>query len=164
MGVYISHSQVAARITWEEVHAIFDDQQDGGWQNNLDQFIEEAESVIEQTVAKTYGEDGLNWLRTQGTAAPPSIRRLCLDEFEWRMGTRHPGYTNAALWAEKRRWINEDLKALRLRDVELDTEGDPEPAVNEGGIVESGDPNDTDPKEKVFLDGMGTFWSPPTET
>lgn len=163
MGTYITYDNVAARIAWESIHDIFDDDQDGGWKANLDEAIADAESVIEQSISKTYGDAGLAWLQAQGQSCPRSVKRLCLDEFEWRRGHRHPGYTNAALWDKWHDSIKADLKALRLRDVEMGSADEPD-AVNEGGFVESGNPDDTTPPTKIFADGMGDFWSNGTGT
>lgn len=159
MSRYLTDANVAARITWQTISDVFDDERDGNWQGNLEEFKLDAESEVEQSIAKTYGEAGFAWLRAQGTSCPRACKRIALDVFEWRMGTRHPSYTNAAAWQKKRDKADADLKMLRLRDVELDTIGEPEPAQNEGGIVESGDPDDIEPKPKMFVDGMGDFWS-----
>jgi len=157
MGLYITHDNVAKRITWEDLRDIFDDDAEGDWKDALDEAIEDAESVVEQSVAKAYGDAGLTWLHAQDQGCPRAVKRLCLDEFEWRRGHRHPGYTNAMLWEQRRQQINADLKALRLRDVQLDTVGEPEPAQNEGGDVESPTGEEQSP---VFIGGMGDFWSP----
>ena len=50
-----------------------------------------------------------------------------------------------------------DLEGLRLRKLEMDTIGSPEPAFNEGATVRSGDPDSTASRAKVFVDGMGDF-------
>jgi hypothetical protein len=166
MGRYLTHARVFNRFSRREVIDIYDDEQDGGWKDALDQAIAEAESVIEDSIRKTYGETGVTTLRQLGTNCPDSVWRLCLDELSWRMGTRHPGYTNAIQWDKWHESILRQLKELRLRDIELTTNAADEglePAVNEGGIVESGNPDDTTPKEKVFLNGMGDFWQNPDE-
>ncbi len=155
-GIYITPDNVRERITHRVIEQVFDDDSDGNWAANLDAAVEDAESMIEQSIAKTYGQAGLTWLRAEGFDAPRAVKRLCLDVFEVRMGTRHPEYI-AANWNQRRTWVREDLKELRLRDVQLDVVGDPEPAMNEGGVVQSGDPDDPDPKDKFFLDGMGIF-------
>ncbi|NIV29196.1 MAG: hypothetical protein GWN58_06705, partial [Anaerolineae bacterium] len=164
MGRYIVHADVVARLSAREVKDIYDDGHDGGWKNNLDAAIKDAESTVEDSIQKTYGFSGLEALRAMGTDCPHSVKRLALDELQWRMGRRHPGYTNAALWAQWHETIKAELAELRLRDVELTANDDGEglePAVNEGGIVESGDPDDPEPQVKVFADGMGFFWQTP---
>lgn len=136
---------------------IFDDDNDGVADPLvLADFVSDAESMVEQSIAKTYGEDGLTALRAQGTGCPRAIKRLCLDAFQLLAERRHPEYIRSE-WIKKLEHLKQDLKDLRLRDVELDVIGDPEPAVNEGGTVESGDPDDTDLKDKFALDGFGAF-------
>jgi len=51
------------------------------------------------------------------------------------------------------------MTRLRVREVEMAVAdgADPEPAVNEGGEVRSGDPDDTDPVDPFFLRGLGVF-------
>lgn len=140
---------------------LFDDDASGGAlsageESALQDFIKDAESEIEQAISKIYGKAGLTWLRAQGTSAPRAVKRMILDLFEVRAFRRHPSYIRAE-WIEREKAIERDIERLRLREYELDVLSDPDPAVTDGGEVRSGDPDDTEPKDKVFLDGMGIF-------
>lgn len=162
-GNYITETDVDQRITARTKLDIFDDDGSGDLsaaeETTLSDFILDAESEVEDVIKKTYGNAGLIWLRAEGTDAPRSIKRLCLDAFEVRAFRRHPSYIRAQ-WVEREKALADDLKALRVREIELattDPTDDLEPAVRDGGEVRSGDPDATTPLDKVFLDGTGIF-------
>jgi hypothetical protein len=164
-GTYCTQVDCERRITRRRLLDLFDDDGDGsleagGSEANeemaLQESILDAESEVEQLIRKTYGTAGLTWLREQGTDCPRAVKRMVLDIWEVRAYKRHPEYQRAQ-WIEREKRVEADLEKLRVRELELDTVGSPEPAVNEGGEVYSGDPDDTDPKAKFFLDDMGAF-------
>lgn len=151
-GTYLVEADLTRRLTAEVLRHVFDDDADGSADEaTVNDFIADAESEVEQRVAKIYGETGLTALRAQATACPRTIKRLCLDVFEVRMGNRHPEYVRGQ-WADRRRQVTKDLDDLAARVTELDVIGTPEPAVQEGGYVRSGDPDDTEMNEKWFND------------
>lgn len=169
MPVYLTSTDLDQRMTAAVVVQIFDDDGnadatlatsdlalDATEETTRDAFIEDGESFVEQWIAATYGDAGLTALRALTTTAPRAVKRLMLDATEIKMGRRHPEYIRGG-WTERRRELIEELKMLRVREVTLDTTGAPEPACNEGGIVRSGDPDATTPRDKMFLDGMGDF-------
>lgn len=159
-GRYLTQADVTGRLSSRVLVAIFNDDGDGSLstaeEDVVEDFILDAESEVEQQVAKTYGKAGLVWLRAQTTSAPRAIKRMALDLFEVRAYRRHPEYIRAE-WQERETAVQRSLTALRVRELELDTIGSPEPAVNEGGAVESGDPDDTTPAVKFFINGTGAF-------
>lgn len=162
-GRYISQADVERRMTAQTIVDIFDDDndgtiEDGGDQANEEQAIEDfildAESDVEQVVQKTYGAAGLTWLRALDAAdIPRSVKRMCLDLFEVRAMRRHPQYIRGD-WKDREKSVQQSLERLRIRELELESDTEPE-AQNEGGAVRSGDPDATTPVAKVFLDGMG---------
>jgi hypothetical protein len=157
-GTYIVEADVTRRLTSELYEQIFDDDRDGTVDEGLvNDFIADAESVVEQSIQKTYGPGGLTTMRALGTGAPRSVIRLCLDVFEVRAMRRHPEFIRGG-WQQREALVQEDLRRLRIRELELDNEGAaPEPAVNEGGGVRSGDPNYPCPIPPAFFRGTGAF-------
>lgn len=136
---------------------IFDDDGDGvADASTVADFIADSEALIEQSVAKAYGMDGLTALRALGTGCPRAIKRLCLDSFELFAEKRHPEYERSD-WLRKWEYLKEDLKDIRIREVQLDTTGAPEPGVTDGVDVADTDPDVTDDPIIFFLDGMGIF-------
>lgn len=159
MGTYVTIADAEGRISSRVLVAIFNDEGDGSLsaaeEDVVEDFISDAESEVEQVVQATYGPGGLAWLQALGTNAPRAVKRLVLDIFEVRAYRRHPEYVRAE-WLEREKCVERSLKELRLRDVQLPHASEPE-AQNEGGVVLSGDPDDTDPRPHVFLDGTGDF-------
>ena len=158
-GRYITQTDCERRMSARVVVAIFCDSGDGSLsteeEDAFEDHILDAESEVEQVVSKTYGKPGLEWLQALGTSAPRSVKRMCLDLFEVRAIKRHPEYIRGD-WQTREVQVQADLKALRLRELELESVAEPE-AQNEGGEVRSGDPLYPTPLPKVFLDGMGDF-------
>lgn len=115
--------------------------------------IEDAESYVESFLRGVYN---LDTLRAQGTSCPTEVKRLCLDVATAYIWQRHPEYVRADGEAILRRVRNE-LTDLRKGITRLNVTSAPEPAENQGGIVESGDPDDTEIKDKFFVDGLGDF-------
>ena len=159
-GSYITQADVESRFTAALIAQIYDDGGDGTFATTeeaaLTDIILDAENLVEEAIRKTYGEDGLTWLRGESTDAPRSIKRRCLDAVRLYIAERHPDYIRIDV---ERGWerFNNDLDRLKLREVEMAVIGDPEPAVVDGGIVRSGDPDDTTVRDKVFLDTTGIF-------
>lgn len=158
-GRYIVQLDCENRMTARTILVIFNDSGDGVLSTSEEQALEDAildaESEVEQIVSKTYGKDGLAWLQALGTGCPRSVKRMALDLFEVRAMKRHPEYIRGD-WITREKKVDEDLKALRIRELELEASDEPE-AQNEGGEVRSGDPLSTTPQPKFFLDGMGDF-------
>ena len=161
-GSYITQTDVEKRLTAAFIRQVYDDDADGtleaGEEPALTDIILDAEELVESTIRKTYGGAGFDWLRAIGTGAPRSIKRRCLDAVRILIAERHPGYIRIDTEQAWKRFYA-DLASLRSREIEMAVAGgaDPEPAVNEGGDVYSGDPDDTTPKAKVFLDSTGIF-------
>lgn len=162
-GTYITKANFEARVTAAVVVQLFGDSGaaalNSGDEAILTEFILDSESEVEDVVKKVYGNAGLDWLRTKALNAPRTIKRMALDVLEVRAFRRHPEYIRAE-WVEREKAIERDLKALLVREIEIatsTTSDDMEPAVRDGGEVRSGDPDNTTPKAKVFLDGMGIF-------
>jgi hypothetical protein len=157
-GTYLIEADITRRLTSELYEQIFDDDRDGTVDEDLvNDYIADAESVVEQTIQKTYGPGGITTMRALGTDAPRAVKRMALDVFEVRAMRRHPEFIRGG-WAQREAMVESHLKMLRVRELELDNEGAaPEPAVNEGGGVRSGDPDDTTPCPPFFTRGMGAF-------
>lgn len=159
MPIYITTTDITNRISTQVYNDVFDDDADGTADAAIvTAFADEAESVVEQTIAKTYGQAGLATVRALATTVPVGMKRLILDVFEVRMGRRHPEYIRGE-WQQRHEDVKADLQELRLRDVQLDVIGVIEPAVTDGGEVRSGDPDDTDgdPEPAVYINGLGIF-------
>lgn len=162
-GRYIDEDDCKRRMTQAVIEFIFDDDADGAIEDGgdfvneetaLQDCIEDAESDVEMVIKKTYGWGGIDWLRNLDAAdIPRDVKKYCLDAFEVRAMKRHPEYIRG-MWGDRRSQLKAELESLRIRELELVSEGEPE-AQNEGGDVESGDPDATTPLDKVFLDGMG---------
>jgi len=162
-GDYITQADVEGRLTAAIVRLVYDEDGTGiiaagAEENALRDIILDAENLVEETIRKVYGDAGLTWMRAQGVDAPRSIKRRCLDAVRLYIFERHPKYIRLDFDKEWARF-RADLERLRVREVELAVAADasPEPAMNEGGDVQSGDPDDTDPRDKSFLDGTGAF-------
>ena len=160
-GTYITQTDVERRFGSELVRLIYDDDASGALSTSeesaLSDLIADAENMVEETIHKTYGDDGLTWLRAEGTSAPRSVKRRILDALRMYIAERHPQFIRIDL-VEGWKRVKADLAELRLRDVSMAVTGtDIEPADNEGGYVRSGDPDDTDPKAPFALRGTGIF-------
>lgn len=162
-GRYITQADCERRMSARAVLEIFNDDGSGNWSSEdlaaLEDHIEDAESEVEQVVTKTYGIGGLDRLRAMGTSCPRSVKRLCLDLFEVRAIKRHPEYIRGD-WQGRESRVEADLTALRVRELELEPAADDtrlEPAMNEGGDVASGDPDNPTPKPMAFVNGTGAF-------
>lgn len=154
---YITSTDCSRRLTSQVMIRIFDDDGDGvADSSTVTDFISDAESIIEQSVAKAFGDTGLTALRALGTSCPRTIKRLCIDCFELMAHRRHPEFTQED-WLERWKLLQQDLKDIRLRDVELDTNDAPEPGVTDGVQVADADPDVTDDPTVFFLHGMGIF-------
>lgn len=161
-GNYITQADVERKLTADFVRQVYDDDASGVVEaveeTALSNDILDSEELVESTIRKTYGPAGFDWMRTQGFAVPRSIKRRVLAAVRLFAMGRHPGYVRVDFADEWRRF-NEDLGRLRSREIEMAVAGgaSPEPAVNEGADVYSGDSDDTTPKAKVFLDSTGIF-------
>lgn len=152
-GTYLVEVDLSRRLTSEVMVQAFDDDEDGDADEDIvNDFIADAEDEVETRIAKVYGEAGLTTLRAQGVSCPRTVKRLALNIFEVLMGHRHPEYIRGK-WEARRERCDKDLDDLAARVTELaDVTGTIEPAVQEGGYVRSGDPDDTDLNEKLFVD------------
>jgi len=155
MGTYITQADLENRLTKEVVLQILDDESDQGntFDDNVARVIADAESYVEGFLRGNYD---LAAIRALGTGAPNEVIRLCLDVATSYMWERHPEYVRAD--------GNELLKRARLELVDLrkgvtrlDIVDTPEPPANQGGMTQSGDPDDTDPHDPFFLRGLGDF-------
>ena len=161
-GNYITQTDVTQRMTAQLLVEIYDDDGSGtiavAEEPALTDIILDAENLVEEYIRKTYGGSAFNWMRTTGVAVPRSVKRRCLDAVRILIAERHPGYIRIDTEAAWKRF-HEDMTRLRVREVEMAVAdgADPEPAVNEGADVRSGDPDDTDPAEPYFLRSMGIF-------
>jgi len=157
-GTYIAEADLTNRWPLEVLLQVFDDDRDGSLDEGVTtHHILTAESRVEQVLQKTYGPGGLTSLRALGASAPFAVKRMILDVFEVYMIRRHPEYIRGR-WVEREKSVMADLEALRVRELELDNEGAaPEPAVNEGGDVRSGDPDNTCPVPPAYTRGMGAY-------
>lgn len=155
-GTYIDQGDLEDRIGSEAVVAIADDNEDGTVDTSdtsIARIIKDAEGYVEGFLAPIYS---LTALRALGASAPNEVLRLCLDVAEAYAIRRHPEYIRGD-WKSKLEFARRDLVDIRTQRTQLDITTSPEPAANTGGVVRSGDPDDTDPADKVFLDGMGIF-------
>lgn len=155
-GTYISQGDLEDRIGAEVLIQIADDNADGAVDTTdtaLARIVKDAESYVEGFLAPIYS---LTALRALGTGAPNEVLRLCLDVAEAFAIKRHPEYIRGD-WKAKLEFARRDLLDIRTQKTQLDITTSPEPAANVGGVVRSGDPDDTDTADKVFLDGMGVF-------
>jgi hypothetical protein len=145
-------------MTSQVMLQIFDDDGDGTADASIvADFIADAESIFEQTIAKTYGDDGLTALQALGTNCSRAVKRYCLDIFELLAEKRHPEFEQPEMWLEKWKLLLDSLKELRLRDVQLDTTGQPEDGVTDGVTVADADPDVADDPTVYFLHGTGVF-------
>jgi len=155
---YIVQSDLEDRIGASVLVAIADDSESGvlfSTNTPLARIIKDAESYVEGFLAPIYS---LTALRALGTGAPNEVLRLCLDVAEAFAIKRHPEYIRGD-WKSKLEFARRDLVDIRTQKTQLDITTSPEPAANVGGVVRSGDPDDTTPATKTFLDGMGIFLS-----
>ncbi len=155
-GTYLTEQDCKDRLSPEVWQRILDDNADGTADTSPAQrLVDDVEGFVEGRIKPIYD---LAKLRALGTGCPNEVKRICLDVLEAYAMRRHSGYIRGdwrAIMAEAR----EDLRSLRLQECELDTDGDPEPAANTGGLVESGDVDDPTPVEPTFLGPgrMGIF-------
>lgn len=157
-GRYINAANVSARLGVEKYHLIFDDDLDGVADDAVVQeYVDDAESELEQSIAKTYGDEGLLALRDLGTDCPRAVKKLCLDLLVVAAYQRHPSYIRAE-WVKREQSVQERLKELRLREVQLDTTAAPEPAVGESEEVRGPNPDDpTTIQPPTFIGNRGSF-------
>lgn len=161
-GNYITQTDVEQRLTAALVLRIYNDDGDGSLstaeESALSDVILDAENRVEESIRKTYGLAGLTWLRGESTSAPRSIKRRCLDCVRIYIAERHPEYIRIDTDKAWQRF-ERDLEMMQEREIELAVIGnsEPEPAVNEGGSVYSGNEDDQTPADKVFLNGTGVF-------
>ena len=159
-GTYLVETDLNNRLTAALLVKVYDDDENGAADEAVvNAAIKDAEDDVEQRLAKIYGEAGLTAVRAKGPAITRTVKKLCLDSFECRMGWRHPEYVRGE-WDKRWKRFDEAMQSLADRRTELaDLTGDIEPAVNEGGYVRSGNPDDTDPVAHVFLndDAFGVF-------
>ena len=151
---YVVQSDLEDRLTSEVVRQILDDDVDEVVDTSvLARVIEDAESYVESFLRGVYS---LTVLRAQGTSCPTEVKRIVLDIATAYMWQRHPEYVRADGESILRR-VRAELMDIRKGITRLNIEDSPEPAANQGGVAQSGDPLDTEVKDKYFLDGIGDF-------
>lgn len=159
MGTYIRRADVEERVSEQVLREICDDNVDGQFKAQIDRAISDAESYVESFLNGNYN---LTTIRAMGHAGtddvPNEIKRIILDLVTAYLYDRFPEYIRA----DGRR-MKQDARAelmdLRKGRTKLDITTAPEPAANQGGPTRSGDPDDTDPADKFFLDpnSFGVF-------
>ncbi len=153
---YIVQADIENRLGVEIVKDILDDDHDGTVDAAVvAQVIQDAEAYVEGFLRGIYD---LDVLRAQGTDCPTEIKRLCLDVATAYLWDRHPEYVRAD-GAKLRKQTREELMDLRKGVTRLNVVAAPEPAANQGGVTRSGDPDDADVPDPVFIgpDRMGVF-------
>jgi len=151
---YIVQADIEARVSAQVLRQCLDDNNDATADvANVARLIADAESYVEGFLRKEYD---LTAIRALGVACPNEIKRLCLDVATAYLVDRWPDYVRVdgtKLMDRARR----DLMDLSAGKTRLDVVGSPEPAANNGGVVRSGNPDDTEVVPHIFIDSMGDF-------
>ena len=86
-----------------------------------------------------------------------AVVRLVKDVCQAYAAQRHPEFMRGVDGYKAMAQAEKELENLRKGLTNLGTKDPPEPAANQGGDVDSGDPNDQTPRDKLFLDGTGDY-------
>jgi phage gp36-like protein len=140
------------RLSAQVVRRIYDDNNDGDADASpLLQVCEDAEARFESFCAGIYDLAALR------TAPSTEAIRLCLDCAEAMAYRRFPRAA-ARDWLPLWQAVETELKDLRSRKSELNTQGTPEPAANDGGgFYVQGTEDTTEQPETFMHEGFGDF-------
>ena len=162
MAVYFTQADVQRRMPLELLLDIyvFDGEQrslTSAVTNRLADDILDVESIIDQTLVKVYGQDKLSVIQAL-SPTPRALRRIGVDLFVARAFQIQPQFIRSEWEARSDRALK-DLKELRLRDVQLDVTGAPEPGVNEGVelLLVTDEVERQDDDVPMMWDDMGDF-------
>lgn len=143
--------QLEGRLSAVVVRRIFDDANIGTADTNaIAQLIQDSSSKVLSWLGPIYDSTTING-NTQA-----EVQRLALDVAQAMAAQRHPEYVRGdgfKLMEQAER----ELTNLRKGLTNLGIETTPEPAANQGGDVDSDNPDDDEPQPKVFLGGTGMF-------
>ena len=146
-----SQEQLEARLSATTVRRIYDDNNDGATDTDpIIQLQKDASSKVRGTLGPVYDPDKLD------PATLDEVVRLALDVAQAMAAQRHPEYVRIDGFKLMKQAIDE-LALLREGMSNLGTNAAPEPAANQGGDVDSDNPDEDEPEPKLFLGGTGLF-------
>lgn len=127
---YWNVTDLQARLGAEVVLQCFDDDNDGAPDTAAIALLQaDSDSKIEGYLRGIYSLDAVR-------ADPPNqVKRLSLDFAVAYAAQRNPAYIRRD-WAPLMAAAEREARDLREGRIRLDVEGSPEPAANQGGIVE----------------------------
>lgn len=131
---YIAQADIEARVSARVVRQNLDDDR-SGLPNAaaLNLLIEESESFVEEIVAGIYD------IAEVRVAAPPAMKRLCLDAAVAYLRERWPAFSRRSAKAWDR--LAEECKAVQLACRRIDVGGVTAAPGNVGGTVDPGVPD-----------------------
>jgi phage gp36-like protein len=146
-----TQAELEGRLSASTVRRIFDDANIGTADTNaIAQLIQDASSKVLSWLGPIYDSTTING------STQAEVQRLALDVAQAMAAQRHPEYVRGdgfKLMEQAER----ELTNLRKGLTNLGIETPPEPAANQGGDVDSDNPDDDEPQPKVFLGGTGMF-------
>lgn len=146
-----TQGQLEARLSKTTVTRIFDDDNDASADSDpIAGLIRDATSKVRAWLGPTYDLDQIDPTKQD------EVVRLALDVASAMAAQRHPEYVRIDGYKMMEQ-AERDLTTLRKGLTNLGIKTAPEPAANQGGEVESGDPDFPDIKPKFFIDGTGDF-------
>lgn len=146
-----TQEQLEARLSATTVKRIYDDANNGSADSNaIIQLQRDASSKVRTVLGAVYDPDLLT------PATLDEVVRLALDVAQAMAAQRHPEYVRIDGFKLMKQ-ATDDLELIRKGLSNLGTNAAPEPAANQGGDVDSDNPDDEEPQPKVFLGGTGLF-------
>ena len=143
----ITQDQLEDRLSKLTVQRLYDDDNDGTSDSNpIAGLIRDASSKVYSYLGPIYDLDLIDPTKQD------EVVRLTLDVAQAMAAQRRPEYVRIdgyKLMAQ----ADADLKILRNGWTNLGIKAAPEPSANQGGDVDSGNPDDQTPLPKLFLDG-----------
>lgn len=119
----------------------------------LTRILRDASSKVLGAIKGNYPVDAIKAMTAE--ELPEEIVRVTLDQAVAMMCQRHPEVMRQD-WIELMKQADADLKALRMNERGLDTQGAPEPPKNSGGTVVRAS-SDLPELERTFNCGFGSF-------
>jgi phage gp36-like protein len=146
-----TQAQLEARIGVDTARRCLDDDNDGTLDPTaLAGLQRDAGNKVRRSLGPVYTVALLD------PATLDALVTLSLDVAQAILAQRRPEYVRTDGYKLMQQ-AERDLSELRKGATNLGTDNPPEPAANQGGDVDSDDPNDTEPQPKVFLGGTGLF-------
>lgn len=147
----ITKEDLEARISPEFLSYVLDDSGTGDADEDaVSLVIADATTWVRGKIGPVFDLGTLN----ADTAG--DLKRIALDVAHAYLAQRHPNIMQVDSSKIFDR-CSRDIKAIRMGEASLGTEGTPEPAANQGGDVTSGDVNCPEPQDHFALSGTGDF-------